>query len=71
VWEVRRSHGEPQVLDLTLAEGANPARLSGPAGDYATVVPQQGASFSLERGRTYRLEIWGRAESPATATFAL
>jgi len=56
LWEVQ---GDAQIHKFTLKMGENPALLDADHGAYRVVTPQGVERFILQRGRTYRIELWG------------
>jgi len=74
VWEIAARSGTPQIHSLTFVAGANPATIRDvQAGEYTVLIPEAGASFVLELGRQYTIEVWGSNSDAtrASATFQL
>ena len=64
VWEVKGRNG-PQIGRVEWNVGENPVAVYDTRhGDYDVVVPAGADRFTLEAGRRYVIEIWGREEVP-------
>ena len=64
VWEIEAAHGTPQLRAISLRVGVNSTELASPySGTYSVVVPNDSATFRLDRGTIYILELW---EDPAS-----
>jgi len=72
VWEVAASSGTPQLHTIPLIDGTNTVLpFNVHAGAYKVVAPSGRPTFTLERGRTYQIEVWGERGRPASAAFTL
>lgn len=70
VWEVVGSN-DPQLGRIELRAGANPVTIEDVRhGTYRATVPA-GPVFTLARGRSYVVEVWGRRRWPARATLTI
>jgi hypothetical protein len=72
VWEVFARSRAPQLHEIVLSHGTNrvlPAEVG--LGTYNVIVPEGTATFTLESGRNYRIEVWGKGGPPAVASFVL
>jgi hypothetical protein len=70
LWEVSANGGTPQIHEFSLKAGINSS--SAPfstAGKYAVLTPNSANSFELQRGPTYKLDLWGESGSPASVEF--
>jgi hypothetical protein len=64
VWEFTADR-EAQLRELTFVAGQNPARVDADYGSYRVITPTGSTSFFLERGREYRIELWGNSTALA------
>lgn len=72
VWEVAANGGTPQLHTIPLIDGVNAVLpFNAHAGAYKVVAPRGRPTFTLERGRTYKIEVWGERGRPAGAAFTL
>lgn len=74
VWELKTQSGTPQIHQIELKIGENPAILNGVlSGTYAVVTPDSTATFSLAADREYEIQLWGgeSESSKVTRTFRL
>lgn len=74
IWELKAQSGTPQIHQIELKIGENPAILNGVlSGTYAVVTPNSTGSFTLVTGVEYEISIWGsdRESSRITGTFRL
>jgi hypothetical protein len=70
VWELEAEGRTPQIWQIPLVIGENPAEFRGaPYGTYRVVEPRSSDVFELEEGESYRIEVWGEGLRPAAATF--
>ena len=64
----------PQIWNITLKQGGNTTdSIDLPeVGLYRVLTPADGQRFTIERGTTYLVEVWGKSgKTPATAEFRL
>lgn len=73
VWHIIAGAGVPQIHQLTLKLGINPAQMDSDSGSFRVVVPSDAAQFQLVTGKRYRIEVWGLSSkfSKQSAEFEL
>jgi hypothetical protein len=70
IYEVVADGKAPQVFNFQLSVGANSTQVVNPENAaYRVIVPQQGRTFSLQRGVKYRLTVWGDSWTSSSKSF--
>jgi hypothetical protein len=72
VWEVNANSEKPQIREIVLKPGINSTVLdAGHSRAYEVRVPKSSATFTLQSGRTYAVEVQGTYGLSTRASFSM
>lgn len=72
VWELESEGRPPQLWEISLVIGRNPAQVEGALyGSYRVIKPTAVDFFELKGNQEYKVEVWGDGSRRALETFVL